>query len=66
MRILGAITEPAVAQRILACMGLPPRAPPVVPAASTEPGADSWLDGPEATGFEDFDQRPPSDWDLGA
>jgi hypothetical protein len=59
MRVMAAITEPAVAQRILACMGLPPRAPPLVPASSPGSVADSWLEEPAAA---DFDQTPPADW----
>jgi len=59
MRVMAAITEPAVAQRILACMGLPPRAPPLVPAPSPAFASDSWLAEPAAL---DFDQTPPDDW----
>jgi hypothetical protein len=66
MRILAAVTEPAVAQRILACLGLPPRAPPLAPAAPLELGVDPSLDSPEAQGYADLDQTPPSEWDLGA
>ena len=62
MRVLAAITDPAVAQRILVCMGLPPRAPPVVPASSPDPVVDSWLEGPAAA---DFDQTRPDDWGPG-
>jgi len=32
MRLIGAITEPGVARRILECLALPPRAPPLAPA----------------------------------
>jgi hypothetical protein len=59
MRVMAAITEPAVARPILACMDLPPRAPPLVPASSPGFVADSWLEEPAAV---DFDQTPPDDW----
>jgi len=62
MRVLAAITEPTVAQRILACMGLPPRAPPLAPASSPGPAA-SWL---EESAAPDLDQTPPDDWGPGA
>lgn len=32
MRLLAAITDPSVARRILECLALPPRAPPLAPA----------------------------------
>ena len=63
MRVLAAVTEPTVAQRILMCMELPPRAPPLVPASSPDPAADFWLEEPAAA---DFDQTPPDDWGSGA
>ena len=63
MRVLAAITDPAVARRILVSMNLPPRAPPLAPAARPEPLADAWPGESEAT---DFDQTPPGDWDLDA
>jgi len=63
MRVLAAITDPAVAKRILVSMNLPPRAPPLAPAARPEPLADAWPGESEAT---DFDQTPPGDWDLDA
>jgi len=63
MRVLAAITEPTVAQRILVCMGLSPRAPPLVPASSPDPAADFWLEEPAAA---DFDQTPLDDWGSGA
>jgi hypothetical protein len=59
MRVMAAITEPAVAQRILACMDLPPRAPPLGPATSPTLAAHAWLKDPAAA---DFDQTPPADW----
>jgi hypothetical protein len=63
MRVIAAITEPTVAKRILECMGLPPRAPPLEPARTSGIDAVPWLDEVEAAGF---DQSPPDDWDLGA
>ncbi len=61
MRVLSAITDPAAACRILKCLRMPPRAPPL--AAANE-GArvsghagDEWLG--EVPGF-DFDQSPPT------
>lgn len=53
MRILAAINEPAVAQRILACLGLPVRAPPLAPAPP--PAFDVSYDSPEPPDFEPFD-----------
>ena len=49
MRLLAAITNPVVARRILECLALPPRAPPLAPAPAQ---SDS--------GF-DFDQSPSED-----
>ena len=62
MRLIAAITDPMLARRILKCLGLSPRAPPLSPPASLEPTADSWLTEPEAF---DFDQTPPVEWDRG-
>jgi len=58
MRVLAAITEPAVARRILACMDLPSRAPPLTPAHGPGSGATPW---PEDAGAADFDQTAPDD-----
>ena len=59
MRVLSAITDPAVAARILECVGMPSRAPPlgVVAHSSREPFEDSNLDVLQDNdpGF-DFDQ----------
>ena len=63
MRVLAAITEPTVAERILECMGLPPRAPPLTPASTPDFAAGPWLAEPAGA---DFDQTPPDDWDPGA
>jgi hypothetical protein len=62
MRVIAAITEPAVAKRILEWMGLPPRAPPLTPARGSASVAEPWLEEPAA----DFDQTPSEDWDSGA
>ena len=62
MRILAAITDPAVARRILKCLGLPPRAPPLTPPAPPESVTGSWFSEPEAY---DFDQSPPGEWGQG-
>jgi hypothetical protein len=62
MRVLAAITDPKVAKRILECMGLPPRAPPLTPARASASVAEPWLEEPAA----DFDQTPAHDWDSGA
>ena len=74
MRVLAAITQPDVARRILRCLSLPPRAPPLAPATllveglPREPsGTDVRVgisqEGPDSS--FDFDQTPPEDWDLG-
>jgi hypothetical protein len=46
-RVIAAITEPAIAKRILECTGLPPRAPPLEPAhssnAQVEPGLEEYV-----------------------
>jgi len=72
MRVLAAITEADVARRILTCMNLPTRAPPLV---NTRPvGRTPTSLGDEAPGaaetdaswaaFE-FDQSTPAEWDVG-
>ena len=63
MRVLAVITEPAVARRILECLGLPPRGPPLTPASPPDGVPDPWL---EQSGAGDFDQTPPEDWETGA
>jgi hypothetical protein len=63
MRVIAAITEPTVAKRILECMDLPPRAPPLQPARTSGFASDPWLEETEAAAF---DQSPPDDWALGA
>ena len=73
MRVLAAITETAVARRILACLNLPTRAPPL--ARSRPDGrtlASIAHESPSArqadalgSAFE-FDQSTPAEWDVGA
>jgi len=55
LRLIAAIEDPMVARRILECLKLPARAPPLAPAAADAPdlglGEDDWL----------FDQSPAHD-----
>jgi hypothetical protein len=53
LRLIAAIEDPAIARRILACVGLPARAPPGAPAtpSDTELGHALQLEEPR-----DFDQ----------
>jgi hypothetical protein len=71
MRVLAAITEADVAQRILACLNRSTRAPPL---AMSRPGGriPTWPEiEPPSTGrtgalwsaFE-FDQSTPAEWDV--
>ncbi len=58
MRLLAAIEEPEVARKILECLDLPARAPPLQPARSTVslgPETDS-VDQEQSW---EFDQTPP-------
>lgn len=48
MRLIAAIEDPAVARRILECLKLPARAPPLA----------------EATAEPEEAMQPPEDWDL--
>ena len=59
MRLLTAIEDPAVARKILECLDLPARAPPLRPApnALAWHDSDSWAEQPAW----DFDQTPPSE-----
>jgi len=59
LRLLAAIEDPAIARRILECMRLPARAPPLAPAGAVGPPETQWPDGSDAP--EDFDQRPPDE-----
>ena len=70
MRLLAAITDPVVARRILECLALPPRAPPLAPANEIDLGPVVGRSAFEPTlapapaqsdsGF-DFDQSPSED-----
>ncbi len=55
MRLIAAIEDPTVARKILECLKLPARAPPLVPATADAPGVgageEDWL----------FDQSPVHD-----
>jgi len=73
MRVLAAITEADAARRILACLNLPTRAPPL---ARSRPGGRTVArpadEAPSAgradalwSAFE-FDQSTPAEWDAGA
>jgi hypothetical protein len=44
MRVLSAVTDPHVARRILECLRMPPRAPPLTPASKRESEIDDALD----------------------
>jgi hypothetical protein len=57
-RVIAANTDPAVAKRILECMGLAPRAPPLRSASVQGSAATPWFEEPA----EDFDQTPPDEW----
>jgi hypothetical protein len=45
MRILAAINPPDAIKKILACLGLPTRAPPIAPAVSDPDMAYAWKQG---------------------
>jgi hypothetical protein len=70
MRVLAAITQPDVAGRILKCLALPARAPPIAaPVASAEHLCEPVVDDrceESLSPFDDLDQTPPEDSDLGA
>ncbi|MBW2242900.1 MAG: hypothetical protein JRH01_13030 [Deltaproteobacteria bacterium] len=72
MRILAVITEADVARRILACLALPTRAPPVAPNrpsifAERSAQRDDAIDRKDATWSDfEFDQSVPPAWDIGA
>ncbi|MGH0034207.1 MAG: transposase [Myxococcota bacterium] len=72
MRVLAAITEPDVARRILACLNLPTRAPPLArsrPDGRTRGWPEHEVPGAAETHTPwsafDFDQSPPAEWDVG-
>lgn len=53
--LITAIEDPAIARRILECIGLPARAPPVTPAASSDA---SFGHGSQPGDPWEFDQTP--------
>jgi len=55
MRVLAAITDPTIAKRILECIGLPPRAPPLSRVNVSGFATDPLHEESDA----DFDQTPP-------
>jgi hypothetical protein len=73
MRVLAAITEAEVAQRILACLALPTRAPPLASRRSGDL-ANPWPHAEEPSAAAtapcwsdlEFDQSVPPEWDVGA
>ena len=73
MRVLAAITEADVAQRSLACLNLPTRAPPLAgsrPVGRTrvwpEHEAPSSTETDTLWSAFEFDQSTPAEWDVGA
>jgi len=68
MRVLSAITDPDVAVRILRCLALPPRAPPLAkPREEIGPCYSKGRLFSDATPEFDFDQsEPPDDDDRSA
>jgi hypothetical protein len=59
MRLVAVIEDPAVARKILACLDLPARAPPLSPASDNPTWHESTTCDDEAAWA--FDQRPPDD-----
>jgi hypothetical protein len=60
MRLLAAIEDPAVARKILECLDLPARAPPLEPVPSTVSlEAEADFADQEQQSWE-FDQTPPN------
>jgi hypothetical protein len=57
MRLLAAIEDPEVARKILGCLGLPARGPPLgaAPGVSVDSTHESW----DEDALWDFDQTPP-------
>jgi len=56
MRVLSAITDPHVAPRMLECLKLPPRAPPLTQAREQEPKLDDAPDfGPSNGSIDEMD-----------
>jgi len=59
LRLVAAIEDPAIARRILECVGLPARAPPVALVESGPDPIDSAAADPDEA--SDFDQTPPDE-----
>jgi hypothetical protein len=57
LRLVAAIEDPAVAQRILECIGLPARAPPITPATPGDASPDRESEIEDRWNFE----QTPSD-----
>ena len=57
LRLIAAIEDPAIARRILECLGLPARAPPLAAPASS----DTSLQSSEPDESWDYDQTLPAD-----
>jgi Putative transposase/Transposase zinc-binding domain len=58
LRLIAAIEDPAIARRILVCVGLPARAPPITAASSSDAISGQVFEVDERC---DFDQTPPHD-----
>jgi hypothetical protein len=56
LRLLAAIEDPAITRRILACIGLPARAPP---SSAAPPSDGPFEPAPSPVEDADFDQTPP-------
>ena len=56
MRLLAAIEDPEVARKILECLDLPARAPPLEPAPSSIGSETDFADQQQSW---EFDQTPP-------
>jgi hypothetical protein len=63
MRLVAAIEDPDVARKILACLDLPPRAPPVVPAPSPSASDEDEPSGGEPSW--ELDPSAPADDGIG-
>jgi hypothetical protein len=58
VRLISVIEDPAIARRILVCVGLPARAPPITAASSSDALSGQVSEVDERW---DFDQTPPHD-----
>jgi hypothetical protein len=63
MRLVAAIEDPDIARKILACLDLPARAPPLGPAPSSSDGRGDELSGGEPAW--EFDQTAPDEDGIG-